>query len=153
MRQRRADRAHAHGAQHAGGDLGGFLRRQPHIGQDGSAGLEQGGAGGRERDAARQAVKERRVQFLFQRLDLLRQRRLRNVQALGGAAETALFGHRHEIPHLLQIHGPVLRFDVGSRFSYGKDINSIFVHMALRWLRFSPSQQEPAIGGTTGDRK
>ena len=43
------------------------------------------------------AIEQRRPQCVFQLLDLLRQRRLRDVQRFGGAGEVTLFGNGQKI--------------------------------------------------------
>ncbi|GGY32442.1 hypothetical protein GCM10010384_44780 [Streptomyces djakartensis] len=40
----------------------------------------------------------------LQLADLLGERRLGHVEPLGGAAEVAFLGHRHEVPQVTQIH-------------------------------------------------
>jgi hypothetical protein len=48
------------------------------------------------------ALEQLHPEGAFQDLDLLAQRGLRHAQALGCAAEVALFGHGHEIPEMAQ---------------------------------------------------
>jgi hypothetical protein len=44
----------------------------------------------------------------FQQADLVAQRRLLHVQALGGAREMLLFGHHQEIAQVSQFHGSMI---------------------------------------------
>jgi hypothetical protein len=70
--------------------------------------FEQQGAGARcerltrrrQRDAARLSHEKREAQFLLEFLNLLRQRRLLNVQPGGGARELAFFGDREEVAQM-----------------------------------------------------
>ncbi|MCY1182798.1 hypothetical protein D9M73_233760 [compost metagenome] len=55
-------------------------------------------------DAAVGAVEQARADFLFQRLDLLAQRRLGNAQLSGGAAEMQLLGDGDEVTQVTQLH-------------------------------------------------
>jgi hypothetical protein len=50
-------------------------------------------------------VEERHPEILLQASDLLTQRRLRNLEALSGAAEVQLFGSNDEVPHMPEFHG------------------------------------------------
>src|ERR1700730_11899530 len=54
--------------------------------------------------AARMADEQRRVDLLFQCLDLLRQRRLLHMQLLGGARDVAFMGHGDEVAEVAQFH-------------------------------------------------
>src|SRR5215212_7304548 len=65
---------------------------------------EQGRAAGGERDRAPIAVEQVYLKVPFQRLDLLRQRRARDVQPVSGAAEIQLLGDGKEIAQLTQLH-------------------------------------------------
>jgi hypothetical protein len=67
--------------------------------------VQQRRAGFGEFHALGRAHEERRAEFVFQRADLPRQRRLRHVQALGGAVDVAFLGHGEEVAHLSQVHG------------------------------------------------
>ncbi|NIK49782.1 hypothetical protein FHS46_004162 [Variibacter gotjawalensis] len=44
------------------------------------------------------------AKFFFEVFDVLRQRRLRHVQSLGGTAEVQLVGHSNETAERSQIH-------------------------------------------------
>ena len=66
--------------------------------------LEQRLAGGSELDAARGPVEQRLAQLGLEAADLLRERRLRDVQPLGGAAEVPLLGHGDEVAQVPQFH-------------------------------------------------
>ena len=74
-------------------------------GQDLAAALEQHLAGGRELDAARGPVQQRLAELGLEAADLLRERRLRDVQALGGAAEVPLLGDGDEVAQVSELHG------------------------------------------------
>ncbi|GAB2732441.1 hypothetical protein GCM10027195_46030 [Comamonas sediminis] len=50
------------------------------------------------------AAKQRTAQLILQRLNLLRQRRLLDAQALCGTRDMAAFGHRKKIPEMTQFH-------------------------------------------------
>ena len=50
------------------------------------------------------AFQQTHFKFVFQRFDLPAQRRLGQVQALGGAPEIQLLGHRHKITQVSQFH-------------------------------------------------
>ena len=67
--------------------------------------LEQHLAGGRELDAARRPVEQRLAELGLEAPDLLRQRRLGDVQPLGGAAEVPLLGHGDEVAQVPELHG------------------------------------------------
>ena len=66
--------------------------------------LEQQRAGGGQLDAPRGAGEQRRADLGFEAADLLRQRRLPDVQPVGGAAEVLLLGDRHERLQQLRAH-------------------------------------------------
>src|SRR5918912_1128830 len=76
-------------------------------------------AGGRELDAARRAVEKRHAQLRLEASDLLRQRRLRHVQAFRGAAEVALLGDRHERAEVAQLHAAIYIEDLLNRSTIG----------------------------------
>ena len=80
-------------------------RRRPR--QDLRPALEQHLAGGRELDAARGAVQQRLPELGLEAADLLRERRLRDVQPRGGAAEVALLGDGDEVAQVPELHGRV----------------------------------------------
>lgn len=54
-------------------------------------------AGIGQRHPAVGAIEQAHAQFLFQALDLLAQRRLRDAQQFGCPSEVQFLGHRHEI--------------------------------------------------------
>ncbi len=62
-------------------------------------------------NAARLAAEELHLQFRFQRLDLLAQRRLLDAQALGGAGDVAFLGHGNEVAQVPQIHDIQFRYE------------------------------------------
>ena len=104
MERRRGGEAHGDAAglaaRRAAGPCRGAIDRGQHrlgIGQEGAAGVGQ-------RDAARMADEQRRLDLLLQRLDLLRQRRLLHVQLLGRARDVALVGHGDEVAEMAQFH-------------------------------------------------
>ena len=57
-----------------------------------------------EADLAAVAQEEARAQSGLQALDLLAQRRLRDMQLLGGPGEVQLFGHCDEIPQVPEVN-------------------------------------------------
>ncbi|KSV70153.1 hypothetical protein N182_31525 [Sinorhizobium sp. GL2] len=61
-------------------------------------------ADGREFHLAFGAIEKPQSEFSFQRLDRLTERRLRHVEAFGGAAEMKFLGNRHELANLSQVH-------------------------------------------------
>ena len=50
-------------------------------------------------------LEERDAELGLQVPDLAAQRRLRDVQALGGTADVSFLGHHHEIANLIEAHG------------------------------------------------
>ena len=80
--------------------LGGAVDR----GEDLACPREQDLAGGRELDAARRAVQQRHAELGLEPPDLLRERRLGHVQALGGAAEVAFLGDGDERAQEADLH-------------------------------------------------
>ena len=66
--------------------------------------LEQRRARRRERDAAAVALEQAHAELCLERPDLLADARLRQMQALGGAAEVQLLGDRDERPELAEFH-------------------------------------------------
>src|SRR4030095_14881389 len=62
------------------------------------------------------AVEEGAAQLLLERLDGARQRRLRDMAALGGAREIELCAQRKEIANLMHFHGagPAASWPTGS---------------------------------------
>jgi hypothetical protein len=65
---------------------------------------QQALASPRQRDAPGPAVEQRDAQLFFQRLDLARDGRLRDVQGFGRARELADLGHRDERTQLVDFH-------------------------------------------------
>ena len=61
---------------------------------------------------ARQALEQRRAQFLLQCGDLVAERGLHHVAALGGAGEVAFLGQRNGKFELLEVH-PTISFPDG----------------------------------------
>ncbi|MCY1539943.1 hypothetical protein D9M68_755550 [compost metagenome] len=78
------------------GQRRGIGQHPPHLGQPLRAGR-------RQRHGAPRAHEQRHAELLLQRLDLLRQRRLRHRQPLRGAAEMQLFRHGDEVTQLTQV--------------------------------------------------
>jgi hypothetical protein len=60
--------------------------------------------GGRQVDVSAVADEKLSPELTFEVADLLRQRRCRNVKPLRGPTEVQLFGHRHEIAQLSELH-------------------------------------------------
>ena len=52
----------------------------------------------------RGALQQTQFEFVLQRLDLRAKRRLGQAQALGGAPEIQLLGHRHKVAQMSQFH-------------------------------------------------
>jgi hypothetical protein len=61
-------------------------------------------AGPGELESATHSVEEPDTEFLFQIRDLSRQRRLRDMQALGGSRHGADFRDGHERTHMAEVH-------------------------------------------------
>jgi hypothetical protein len=61
-------------------------------------------AGGGQIDVSAVADEKLSPEFTFEVADLLRQGRCRNVKPLRGPTEVQLFGHRHEIAQLSELH-------------------------------------------------
>ncbi|MCY1547466.1 hypothetical protein D9M68_835300 [compost metagenome] len=74
-----------------------LLQRRRHVAAQDLAGL-------RHAHALAAAVEQWRAQFLLELPDLVRQRRLRHVQALGRARETAGLGQGVEVAQVPQFH-------------------------------------------------
>lgn len=91
-------------ADRAGGDAACVMGGLVDIGEDRTCPLQVGPAGLGEVDTAGGAVEQLDTQLGLQLADLLGERRLRHVEAYGGATEVTLLGHRHEVPEMTQIH-------------------------------------------------
>lgn len=65
---------------------------------------QQALASGGQRHARRGSLKQRQVEFVFERLDLGGQRRLADVQLLGRAGQMARFGNGGETSEAIEIH-------------------------------------------------
>ena len=74
------------------------------LGEDGADVFKEGGTRSGERHTAVAALKQSGADFVFKRLDLGGQRRLRDVQPLGRAREAALFCNGDKVPELPQFH-------------------------------------------------
>ena len=61
-------------------------------------------AGFGQHDALADAVEQRAADLLLELADLVRQRRLRDVNALGGAGEAQALGERREIAEVAELH-------------------------------------------------
>ena len=71
------------------------------------AGIQQRSGVG-EADATSAAIEEHRVELAFEQADLLAERRLRHVEALGGPPEVQFLGNRHEVSKPLKVHASCL---------------------------------------------
>ena len=98
--------------------------------------FEQRLAGGRELDAARGPVEERLPELGLEAADLLRQRRLGDVQAFGGTAEVPLLGHGEEVAQVPQLHGSA------SAIHIRNIANQHLIGVALRIARSSCAVRE-----------
>jgi len=65
---------------------------------------QQSRTGGGQGDGTAVTVEQADLQVALERLDLLGQRRTRNVQPLGRATEIQLLGDGHEVAQLTQLH-------------------------------------------------
>ena len=79
------------------------------VGQDAPGQREERLARVRERDVAACPQEQLGPQLPFQRLDLLGQRRLRDMDEIRGAREVPGLGDRHEVLELLELHTPRIR--------------------------------------------
>jgi hypothetical protein len=102
--RRRAGEADREAPELAAGGASRVLGGAVDRGEDRARACEQHLAGGRKLDAARRAVQERHAELGLEPPDLLRERRLGDVQALGGAAEVALLGDRDERAEMPELH-------------------------------------------------
>lgn len=86
--------------------------------REGGAGvLEEAFAGGEEGHAARGAEEETHAELVFEAFDLAREGRLRDAEALGGAADVPLFGDGDEVAELREAHaGGVARDAIPNRY-------------------------------------
>ena len=91
------------------GRLPGAVRHGLGARQQVAAFVEEHPAGVGQAHLAPVAEQQFHAQFLFQRLDVLRQRRLRHVQPLRGTHEAQFLGHGHEVLQLAQVHGRLSR--------------------------------------------
>jgi hypothetical protein len=66
--------------------------------------LKRQSASHRQVHRALRTLKKAHIEFTFQRLNMLRQRRLRNAEALGRPAEMQFVREYHQAPELTQIH-------------------------------------------------
>ena len=67
------------------------------LGEDAPGADEEGRAGRRQRDAAIAALEQRQAERVLELADRLAERRLRHVQALGGAVEIQFLGDGDEL--------------------------------------------------------
>jgi hypothetical protein len=81
--------------------------RRVNRGQDLAAAFEQDLARGRELDAPRGPVQKGFSDLGLEAADLLRKRRLSDMQPRRRAAEVSLLGHRDEIAQMSQLHGVI----------------------------------------------
>ncbi len=137
------------------GGLGGApcrLRRRFGLGEREPRMVEEGAAGGGERDAVDAARQERNADFIFEIADLPAQRRLRGVQPLlGGDREAALLGDRDEIAKVAQLHNaipclPGMVLSLQSLFHARQ--SGLLVLSTLKFLATPPVPNwEPMLGG------
>ena len=94
----------------AAADSAGLFRIEAYVAQGSSRAFYKNFTGSSQCDRAGGAMKECDGEDFFQPLDLLRQRRLRQVQAFRGAAEVQLFRNGNEVAQVPQlnvfIHSP-----------------------------------------------
>jgi len=100
----RAGKAHGQPAGLAAADLPGLRNGVFHRVENAPRQRQQGVAGGRALHSTAPTGEQGHAELGFQRLDLLAQRRLRDVQALRGSGEVALFGHGDEVAQMAQVH-------------------------------------------------
>ena len=100
----RAEQPHIQTANQTLARQPGALQRLLRQGEQVGGFLQQGAARVGERHALGGAHKQRHANFFFQGLDVARQRRLRQMQARGGTAYMAFFGHGEKVAHITQIH-------------------------------------------------
>jgi hypothetical protein len=74
-------------------------------GEDGASVVEEALARGEQRHPARRPGEERGPELLFERADLTAERRLRDVQALRGAADVPFLRDGNEVTDLREAHG------------------------------------------------
>lgn len=75
-----------------------LVRDGVHRGEDAARPLQEPGTGGCEFDPAGRPGEKLYAEFRLQLFDLLRQRRLGDVQTFRGAPEVALLGDGDEVP-------------------------------------------------------
>jgi hypothetical protein len=98
------------------------LRQILDLGQDAAGAAKDFGPGAGQADAARQAFDQPGVQRRFQLADLQGQRRLADMDLVGGKAELPGLGQGNEVAQLFQRGG----HDCGIRRSYRKGQNLLF---------------------------
>jgi hypothetical protein len=76
------------------------LRRFPHL----TGMLDESLPGRSQRDLARRPFEQPGTELLLQPGNLVAQRRLHGMTALGGTGEVFLFGHRQHVINLAQVH-------------------------------------------------
>jgi hypothetical protein len=77
-------------------------------GRHGTGGVEQGHALAGHLGAGAMPDEERDAELIFELSDLAGERRLRDVQAMGGAGEVPLFRDGDEGPKMPKVHEPIL---------------------------------------------
>ena len=127
----RAHRPDHHAAGAQPGQLGQLLPRRVDLGERAARALGQQLAGGRQRDVPRRPVDEREPDLVLEPLDLLRERRLGDVEPRRGAREVALVVERDEVAQLPQLHSDVL--SERDRIRLG-----LISRERARWSGFSP---------------
>lgn len=99
----RADKADVERADFAAAYTAGLVEVALDVAEGAAGALEEGLAGGCECYGTRGAEEERVAEKLFEATDLLRERRLGEVETLGGAAEVELFGYGDEVAEVAEL--------------------------------------------------
>ena len=86
--------------------------------------IEEPLAGRGQLDLALVAQQQRRADLLLELADLLAQRRLRHVQALGRAAEVQLLGDDDEVAQVAELHGVMMSVGIAEREAHEPRIES-----------------------------
>src|SRR5262249_60692761 len=87
-------------------------RARAGLGEDGAPGVGQ-------RDTRRLSVKQLHIEFAFDRLDALAERRLRNAKPLRGPCDVPFLGNSDEILQVPEFHGIFSQIWISSPAYYG----------------------------------